>query len=118
MEEINEIKQAVKKVGFSVKNNLCHKIENNILFVLNFHKRADLIYNTEMGMCLDTNKKPSLKSCDCVETLWGNFTNSKEKIQAILQWFNERNNIDKVKKLYQQGKLATVCDISLKEKLK
>ena len=96
--------------------DVCFKTENNLLLILNFHARADGVFNTEMGICLDITKKPLLRSCDCVETLWGNFTNTEEKIQAILKWFDERNNIDKVKKLYQNGKLATVCESSLKEK--
>ena len=114
-EYIKFIKSRLKDNGFTIKNNLCFKIENQILFVLFFHKRADGIYNTELGLSLDINTVPSIKNMDVLDSPAINLNIKKEDLDVdynngmlnfILNWFKERNSVENIEKLYKEKQLG------------
>ena len=122
-EYIKFIKSKLKNFGFVVKGNLCYKIENQILFVAFFHKRADGIFNTELGISLNINTTPSIKNMDAVDSPAVGLNIKKEELDAdynntilkfILNWFDERNSTEKIKKLYRKEQLGYFVSPSLK----
>ena len=124
-EYIKFIKSKLKDKGFAIKNNLCYKIENQILFVLFFHKRADGIYNTELGLSLDINTIPSIKNMDVIDSPAVGVNIKKEDLDAdynegilnfILNWFKDRNSIEKIEMLYKEKRLGYFVLQSLKNR--
>lgn len=126
-EYISFIKTHLKNDGFSIKNNVCYKIKNEMLFIVFFKKRMDGIYNTELGISLDKNTKPSIKNVDFVDSPAIGININKEEIlnnynetilKFILNWFNDRDSLTKIKNLLSNNNLGYYISPKLKDKIK
>lgn len=113
LNHIKFVKNNLKEIGFTIKNNICYKINNDVLFVLSFHKRADGIFNTELGISLNPNNKPSIKNMDILESPAIGVNLNKEDVSKdydkailtfILNWFKERDSVVNIQNLYKSGK--------------
>ena len=122
-EYIEHIKENLKKENFTVKCNTCFKIENNIMFIVGFHKRADGIYNTQVGLTLDLLSKPSIKNMQVSDAPAIGLNIDKEDAEKnynkaildfIIKWFKDRDTIDKIKVLLSKNALGLVVSPLLK----
>ena len=126
-EYISYIKTNLKNEGFSIKNNVCYKIKNEMLFIVFFKKRMDGIYNTELGISLDKNNKPNIKNMDIVDSPAIGININKEEVlnnynetilKFILNWFNDRDSLNKIKNFLSHKDLGFFISTELKEKIK
>lgn len=123
MEYIKYVKDFLKKENFTVKCNTCFKIENDIMFIVAFHKRCDGVYNTQVGLILDLSLTPSVKNMQVSDMPAIGLNIDKEEadknynesiLQFIKKWFIDRNTIEKIKNLQLKKKLGLFVSSALK----
>ena len=106
-EEISVIKKSLKNNGFIIKGQTCSKQYKNMYFIVFFQKRSDGIYNTNLGIILNSNsQKIDYKHCDIGWVYWSNEKGVEFKIKNILQWFEDRNSYPKIIALYKNRSLS------------
>ncbi len=106
-QEIGAIKNALKSKGFVIKGQTCQLQQEKMCFIVFFQKRRDGIYNTNLGIILNSVPKAySYKYCDIGWVYWSFDEGIDAKISNILRWFEDRNTFSKIIGLYNNRSLS------------
>jgi hypothetical protein len=106
-QEIATIKKALKENGFVIKGQTCYFQLKSMCFIVFFQKRLDGIYNTNLGIILNSApQKYSFKCCDIGWVYWSTDKSVDEKISNILLWFENRNTLPKILEQYKNHNLS------------
>lgn len=106
-QEIIAIKNALKNKGFVNKGQTCYLQHENMCFVVFFQKRKDGIYNTNLGIILNSAPQEyTYKQCHLGWVYWSFDNGIDAKISNILRWFEDRDTFSKIIEQYNNRNLS------------